>query len=93
MATYPKILKTLEIHKLLGDDEPVVVADTADDAKASMVLAQFEQYNDLAWEDIIEGDPVTWVIPYHAVQYIKVTKTVEQVEKAEAYDCERSCCE
>ncbi len=85
MATYPKTLKTLEIHLML-DSEVVSIADTAEDNKATRALNEFEMYDTMHLED---GQ----MIPYHAVQYIKATKTVAQVEKAEAYDCEKSCCE
>lgn len=83
MATYNKKLKTLEIHLML-DGETVSVADTATDAKASMALAQFKDYSDIVFKD---GD-ATKVVPYHAVQYIKVTETDAEVEKADAYGCE-----
>lgn len=82
MATYPKKLKTLEIHLML-DSEVVTVADTATDPKASNALAQFEDYKDMVWED--NG---TVVVPYHAVQYIKVTAEDADVSKADPYGCE-----
>lgn len=83
MATYTKKLKTIEVHQML-DGATVTIADTADDAKASMALAQFEKYEDMVWKD---GEN-TIVVPYHAVQYIKVTETEAEVEKADAYGCE-----
>lgn len=91
MATYKKVLRTLEIHLLL-DSEAISVADTVEDAKASMALSQFKQYSDMVWKE--EGEVVTEdvVVPYHAVQYIKVTETPTDVEETEAYDCEKSCC-
>lgn len=83
MATYSKKLKTLEVHLML-DSETVTVADTADDAKASMALAQFKDYKDMVWAD---GDNVI-TVPYHAVQYIKVTETEAEVTKLDPYGCE-----
>lgn len=81
MAT--KKLKTVEIHQML-DSAVLTVADTADDMKASMVISQFEGYGDLEWKD---GD-VTKVVPYHAVQYIKVTEAEAEYDKADPYYCE-----
>lgn len=83
MATYNKKLKTLEVHLML-DGSTVTIADTADDAKASMALAQFKEYNDLVWED----SDVTKVVPYHAVQYIKVTEEDAEVTKVDPYGCD-----
>lgn len=81
MAT--KKLKTVEIHQML-DSAVLTVADTAADPKASVALAQFEKYGDFVWKD---GDTVK-VVPYHAVQYIKVTEADGEYEKADPYYCE-----
>lgn len=81
MAT--KKLKTLEIHLML-DSETITVADTVSDAKASMVLGQFKGYKDLEWKD---GD-CTKAVPYHAVQYIKVSESEGEYEQADPYGCE-----
>ncbi len=81
MAT--KKLKTVEIHQML-DSAVLTVADTASDPKASMAIASFEKYEDMVWKD---GD-ITKVVPYHAVQYIKVTEADAEYEKADPYYCE-----
>lgn len=76
MATYPKKLKTLEIHLLLNGGK-TTVADTATDAKASRALMEFKNYQPM----YAEGG----YIPYHAVQYIKVTETDGQMERKDPY--------
>lgn len=80
MATYSKKLKTIEIHLLL-DGEVISVADTAETNAASMALAEFRR-----------GEPMhvdsNRLIPYHAVQYIKVTEADGTVTKADPYFCE-----
>lgn len=81
MAT--KKLKSLEVHLML-DGEPIIIDDTATDPQASMALAQFEQYKDIV--AMIGG--VEGVAPYHAVQYIKVSESEGEYEKADPYYCE-----
>lgn len=83
MATYNKKLKTLEVHLML-DGSTFTIADTADDAKASMALAQFKEYNDLVWSD----EQGVTTIPYHAVQYIKVTEADAEVTNVDPYGCD-----
>lgn len=81
MAT--KKLKTLEVHLML-DSEVVSIADTATDNKATRALNEFKAYDTMHY---VDGD-VTKSIPYHAVQYIKVTEAdAEVADKADPYNC------
>ena len=87
MATYNKKLKTLEIHLML-DGEPITIADTADDDEATRALNEFKKYGTMHYEVTGSPFPATNAIPYHAVQYIKVTETDASVTKADPYGCE-----
>lgn len=80
MATYPKKLKSLEIHLML-DGATESIADTTADDKAARALNEFKNYETMELEN---GK----MIPYHAVQYIKVTETDGSIEKADAYGCD-----
>lgn len=80
MATYNKKLKTLEIHLML-DGEPITITDTADDDKATRALNEFKKYGTMHYGE-------TNAVPYHAVQYIKVTEADASVSKADPYGCE-----
>ena len=74
MAT--KKLKTLEVHLML-DSEVVNIADTA-------TLNEFKAYETMQYVD----GSATKSIPYHAVQYIKVTEAdAEVADKADPYGC------
>lgn len=84
MATYNKKLKTLEIHLMLDGANPITIADTADDNKATRALNEFKKYGTMHYEN----DGETNAIPYHAVQYIKVTETDASVNKADPYGCD-----
>lgn len=83
MATYTKTLKTVEVH-LIGSEDSMTLSDTNTDNSASMALAQFKQHKDATAKAF--GIEVT--IPYHAIDYIKVTETEAEVEKADPYGCE-----
>lgn len=83
MARYPKFIRSIEIHQML-DSETTSLSDELDNGQASLVLAQFANYKDLEW---VSGNEVT-VVPYHAVQYIKVTEAVTEKQKADPYYCE-----
>lgn len=81
MAT--KKLKTLEVHLML-DSEVVNIADTATDNKATRALNEFKAYKTMQY---VDGN-ATKSIPYHAVQYIKVTEAEAEVaDKADPYGC------
>ena len=88
MATYNKKLKTLEIHLLLDGANPITIADTADDNKATRALNEFKKYGTMHFEEDQGGAKFTRAIPYEAVQYIKVTETDASVNKADPYGCE-----
>ena len=81
MAT--KKLKTLEVHLMLNS-EVVSIADTATDNKATRALNEFKAYDTMRYDN----SGVTISIPYHAVQYIKVTEAdAEVADKADPYGC------
>lgn len=84
MANYPIKLKSLAI-RLLHDSETINIADTAEDNKATRALTEFMNYGTMLLED---GKKV----PYHAVQYVQVTETDAEIEKADPYSCVKSCC-
>lgn len=89
MATYPKKLKTVEIHQML-DSQSVTVSDQAGDMWASMVVSQFEQGRDLEWVTTEQGNKTTECVPYHAVQYLVVSEEGAEYTKADPYYCEES---
>lgn len=80
MATYNKKLKTIEIHLLL-DGEVITIADTAEDFKAERALSEFRKY-----ETMHTGSEQ--LVPYHAVQYIRVTEADGTITKKDPYFCE-----
>lgn len=83
--TYKKMLKSIEI-KTLGGTE-VSVADTADEAIASMALAEFMAGKTM---HIKTGENETTLIPFHAVDSIVVTsQSSDDIEKADPY-CEEA---
>ena len=88
MATYNKKLKTLEIHLMLDGANPITIVDTADDDKATRALNEFKKYGTMHYEAEESGIPTIHGIPYHAVQYIKVTESDASVSKADPYGCE-----
>ena len=87
MATYTKKLKTLAVHLML-DSEPITIADTADDDKATRALNEFKKYGSMHYETESGGQKVTNAIPYHAVQYIEVAEAEAVITKADPYGCE-----
>ena len=88
MATYNKKLKTLEIHLFLDGANPITIADTADDNKATRALNEFKKYGTMHFEEDQGGMSITNAIPYESVQYIKVTETDGSIERANPYGCE-----
>lgn len=82
-TTYPKKLKTVEVHLML-DGTPVTVADTADNDIATRALSEFKNYGTAH----IVASGATQAVPFHAVQYVKVTETDGEITKADAYGCE-----
>lgn len=87
MATYPKKLKTLEVHLML-DSTVVTIADTAEDDMATRALNEFKNYDTMHYETEDGGQKITNAIPYHAVQYIMVTEADASVERPDPYGCE-----
>lgn len=85
--TYNKRLKTLKVYLML-DSEPITIADTADDDKATRALNEFKKYGSMHYETEEGGKKVTNEIPYHAVQYIEVTEADASVTKPDPYGCE-----
>lgn len=83
MAIYNKKLKTIEVHMML-DGSPVTIADTVDDDKATRALNEFKNYETASME---LGGGIGF-LPYHAVQYVKVTETDAEITKADPYYCE-----
>lgn len=76
--TYKKPLKTIVITTIKGTE--VTVADTAEEAKASMALAEFEDYKTMHCDGTL--------IPFHAVDNVKVTAAQsEDITKADPF-CE-----
>lgn len=85
-TTYKKVLKTLVIKTIGGTT--VTVADTATEAKASAVLAEFESFKTL---HVKTGDSEMTLIPFHAVDSIVVTsEQSEDITKADPYCAEES---
>ena len=80
--TYTKVLKSIEIA-LNGIEEPITVADTAADPKASDALAEFEAFHTM---HVRTAEGVT-IIPFHAVDSIEVTSTTGQATKGDPYGC------
>ncbi len=87
MAT--KKLKTIEVHQMLFSSS-VPLTDTPTDMKASMALLQFEKHQDLTVEMEIEDNKILAVMPYHSIQYIKVTEANAEYEKADPHYCEET---
>lgn len=85
--TYNKRLKTLKVYLML-DSEPITIADTADDDKATRALNEFKKYGSMHYETEEGGEKVTNEIPYHAVQYIEVTEADASVTKPDPYGCD-----
>lgn len=71
-----KTLKTLSIY-IVGENTAVSVADTVDDNKATRALNEFYAHSDMHVEDQI--------FPFHAVDYIALSETTAEFEKADAY--------
>ena len=88
MATYKKKLKSIEIHLLPSGVAFPIIADTATDDKATRMLNEFKNYETMHVTLEIAGEKGDTDIPYHAVQYIAVTETEADIEKADAYGCE-----
>lgn len=83
MATYKKVLKTLEIKTL--NSTTVTVADTAEKALASNVLAEFQAGQTLHVKTS-EGETD---IPFHAIDSVKITTAQsDEIDKADPYGCE-----
>lgn len=80
---YTKKLKTLTIH-MDGNDDPIVIEDTALNNKATRALAEFDAYDTM--HDNINGAIAG--IPFHAVKYIVITETNATITKPDAYGCE-----
>ena len=85
--TYNKRLKTLKVYLML-DSEPITIADTADDDKATRALNEFKKYGSMHYETEEGSETITNEIPYHAVQYIEVTEADASVEKPDPYGCD-----
>ena len=83
MATYNKKLKIIEVHFML-DSTPITVADTADNDIATRALNEFKNYGTAH----IVANGATQAVPFHTVQYVKVTETDGEITKADAYGCE-----
>lgn len=82
-TTYPKKLKTIEVHLML-DGTVQTLSDTVNDDSATRALNEFKNYGTAH----IVSEGTISAVPYHAVQYIKVTETDGTVTKADAYGCE-----
>lgn len=82
-TTYKKALKTIEVHTIGG--ATVNAADTAEKAIASSALAEFEMFKTMHIET---GENEMTLVPFHAVDHIKVTTSTSDVEKADPYGCE-----
>lgn len=79
--TYKKALKTLAIKTLGGTT--VNVADTAEAAKASSALAEFEGFKTM---HVQTGENEVTLIPFHAVDSIVVTTSAsDDITKADPY--------
>lgn len=85
-TTYKKVLKTLVIKTIGGTT--VTVADTATEAKASAVLAEFEMFKTL---HVKTGDAEMTLIPFHAVDSIVVTSAQsDDITRNDPYCAEES---
>lgn len=82
-TTYPKKLKTVEVHMML-DGTVQTLSDTVNDDAATRALNEFKNYGTAHM--VVQNNTIA--MPYHAVQYIKVTETDGTVTKADAYGCE-----
>lgn len=83
MAKYNKALKTIVVKTIGGTT--VNAADTTAEAIASNALAEFEMFKTM---HIKTGENELTLVPFHAVDNIKVTTSTSEVEKADAYGCE-----
>lgn len=84
MATYTKKLKTLEIHQAFTGETATPITDTAADDVATRMLNEFKNYGTMH----VATGGMEVSVPYHAVQYIKVTETDGSIEKADPYGCD-----
>lgn len=83
MATFKKPLYEVEVITICG--ETYTVADTAEKSNATSVFSQFEGKMTLVLET---GENEKTYIPYDKVCALKVTISVEDIEKADPYGCE-----
>lgn len=86
MATYSKNLKSIEIHTLFSGDA-IPIEDTVTDAVASRALDDFMHYRTMNFRLEMEGNVMNFIIPYHAVQYIVVTNSTDEVTR-DPYGCD-----
>lgn len=83
--TYKKPLKTIKVYIHGFEDAPVEVADTVEEAKASMAYAEFEKGFKMHLKTVA-GETV---VPYHAVSKVEVsTQASEDITKVDPYCAE-----
>lgn len=81
-VTYKKKLKSITVYQMPdGAAVPITITDTTDDDKATRILNEYKNYGTA---ELLVGDSMMFV-PYHAVQYIKITEELADVTKADPY--------
>lgn len=78
MASYVKSLKAIEVHTRIGDT--FTATDVNGNPIASRALDEFRHGKEMH----IFADPKDF-IPFHAVDYLVLTNTVGEIERADAY--------